>query len=797
MKNENQNHWNVQDGYNRTWKPGIGFEDILKMIKRRKNGIIVLLLVSLIGATIYHYIQQPEYHAVAMIMINDAKDPANFPEAVIGYSKAVDNKDSKKDAELLKSISIAQLTIKELKKNSTNQSLELLGKRHFSSPITNFINEYLPIQILNAGQNQKINKNPKELLAHQALELSKRIRVELVRETNMLKVSVASPFPDEAALLTNTLCQVYKENNISIHSEKYSQANSFIANMLHEQQIKLREADSVLSKYMKAHEIYEVSGNTQHLLDMLIDAEAKNKAIASELHIAKNGLDFLEKKLSDTEKSLSSKIAQNVNSQLGSIMDEIRERESEYVKVLREKGSDNADVKAKRQQLDIVKTRYEQLSRSKIAGEIGYAGRTQKYNFDLISEKLQIEKKMNDLNFSSIEFSRLKQYYENQLSALPQKQQEFLRLQRDRDAVSKTYIALKEKLDETRVLIGSEAGQVSIIGAAFQPFFPEKPFDLRKSLILGMLFGGSLAIAYTYIAESLDSSIKEESFIKNAGLQTLAIIPFVAQDDDKESSCQKAWFKRMFRNTAGSFNTQYSLHGKIDSVSDMESAIPMIAAERDNSLFAESFRTLRTSLDVFFFDRPLHSLLVSGTAMSEGKSTVCTNLGIAYALNGKKTLIIDCDLRRASQHKKFNCTKNPGLTDYLVGENNTLPAFLIQPTHIQNLFVLCTGGTASNPNELLGSEKMQNLIKALSVQFDKVLIDCPPLFLSDAAQLVLSVDGILLVSRLGYTSKKSVSELADDIFFHPRIIGSAVIASRNSGPIGYGRLGNGKYTALV
>ena len=772
----------MQQYSDRNWAPEIGFEEIARMIKRRKKGIVALILASLIGGLVYHYTMPPEYHAIAMIMISDAKDPSNFSAAVVGSSNDGDNKASKKDAELITSMPIAELTVKELNKGSRREALEFLGKRKYLSPIAGVFHGILPFEILNAGQQTASASKNEKLLGRQALQLSKRIRVEPVRETNMLKVSVASPFPDEAALLTNTLCKVYKETNINLNAERYAQANRFIAEMLRDQQKKVTEADSALSAYMRKHEIYEVTGNTQHLLDKLVEADAKNKSVTAEYNIARNSLSFLEKKLSDSEKALSQQIAQNTNAQLGTIIDEIKGRELDYVKALREKGADAEDVKIKRQQLDVVKARYDQLSRSKIAGAIGYAGKSQRFNFDMISEKLQVERKMNDLSFSAIEFGKQKQYYEGQLSALPKKQQEFLRLQRDRDVVGKTYVALKEKLDETRILNGSEAGQVSVVGAAFQPFAPETPLDLSRSMLLGLLFGGLLASAYTYVAETLDGTIKDESFFKRAGLNTLAVIPGVTQNG-----------KGGHADVRQGFMTRLNSKGKSGVI---EKPLPLIT-ESDDSLFVESFRTLRTTLDFYFLDRPLHSILVSGTAMSEGKSTICANLAIAYALLGKKTLIIDCELRRSSQHEKFNCKEAPGLTDYLVSESDVLDSSWLQPTQQNNLFLLSAGSAVSNPNELIGSSKMQHLLKELAGRFDKVLIDSPPLFLSDAAQLVPSVDGILLASRLQHTEKKPIQAFVDDPFFSPRILGVALITAEDSGPLGYGRLGDGKYEAIA
>jgi capsular exopolysaccharide synthesis family protein len=780
--------WNPQNGQSQTRTHGITFQEIKKIIKRRKKGILAIIAVSLSASLFIHYLQTPEYQAVSIIMINDTKNPTDLLQALLGPDASLE-KDSKKDEELLKSMSIAELTINALNKISKRPPLELMGERQYLSPIAQLVKEITPFDVLNAKQKHLESVDTNEQFRRNTLSLSKRIRVIPVRQTNMLKVSVASPFADEATLLTNTLCQVYKNADVIRRSEKYSQANNYIANMLEDQKKKVDEADNALAMYMTSHEIYEVSGNTQQLLEKLIETEAKTNAITAESHIAKNGLNFLDTKLSETDKSISSRITQNVNTQLGSIMDEIRGRESEYVKVLREKGAEDAEVKAKRQQLELAKTRYEQLSRSKIAGEIGYAGKAQKFNFDVVSEKLQIEKKMNELNFSAMEFSRLKQYYENQLSALPKKQQEYIKLQRDRDVAGKTYIALKEKFDETRIMLGSEVGGVSIIGPAFRPFNPVKP-DLPQSIILGLLGGVLLAVTYTVSAESSNVTINDELFFKDMGLRPLGIIPVVDTMGNLMLSRNNALSNKALLLQSGSTYREKLLapYIKNESIATSEVSTPMIT-DNLNSIFTESFRMLRTSLDQRELDSPFHSILISGTEMSEGKSTICANLGMAYALIGKKTLIIDCDLRRASQHKRFNCMREPGLTDYLTSEQENIDSLFFQVTHIDNLFLLSAGKRVKNPNELLGSSKMKQLIKNLEEQFDKVLLDCPPVFLSDAVQLVQSVDGIVLASRLNYTTRKPIQEFIEDPFLRSKMIGIAITAYREPGDSGYGRYG--------
>jgi capsular exopolysaccharide synthesis family protein len=755
---DNSRGWNTSSG-----DQFMTLEDIFRIVRRRKKGIILSIVLSFSGALTYHYLRVPEYRAVSILMINEKQDQNDLFSKVVGAGPGVpENQSVKKDAELIKSMPISEKAITELNKSGISGPLEIFGARPYQSPLAILIGPVLP---LFAAQNRDHNLSSDEMLRRKAIELNQRIKVEPVRETNVLKVSVASPFADEAAILTNTICRVYREADITRNSEKYAQANRFIAEMLDEQQRKVAETDSALSRYMSSHEIFEVTGNTQQLLEKLIEADARYNDLMAEYNIARNNLNFLDTKLSEADKSLSTRIAKSVTDQLGSMMDEMRTCENDYVQIVKEKGVDASESRAKRQQLDVVKARYEQLSRSKIAGQIGYAGRAQKYSFDMVSEKLQIERKLNELNFSAREFSRRKEYYEHQLGALPKKEQEYVKLQRDREAVSKTYVYLKEKLDESRILLGSEIGSVSVVGSAFQPVKPESP-DMKKTLLLGLMFGGFIAVVYTYGAESRDDTVKDVSFFRENRLGRVFRIPFVTHH-------------------AGSSGSSSSDND--GSVLGIRTDVPMISDQLSTS-FAESFRTLRTHLDYLSHDQPSQSILVSGSMAKEGKTSVCANLGLAFALAGRKTLIVDCDLQHASQHEVFNCAREEGVTDYLLSSEKFLESRYIQQTPHDNLYVLSAGSEVSNPGELLGSVKMEALLKSLSGQFDRVLLDAPSLFLSDSVRLAQLVDTILLVSRLGHTCRKPVIELAMDEFLGPKVFGVAVID-----PSGSNRKGHNRY----
>ena len=167
-------------------------------------------------------------------------------------------------------------------------------------------------------------------------------------------------------------------------------------------------------------------------------------------------------------------------------------------------------------------------------------------------------------------------------------------------------------------------------------------------------------------------------------------------------------------------------------------------------------------------------------------------MAIALALNGLRIIIIDCDLRLATQHNIFKIKRENGLTDYLYSDLKTIDDIYIKSTFVTNLSVLPAGKKIANPNEFLSSQKMQDLILDLETKFDLVLIDSPPLFLSDAAQLAQTVDGILIAARLNYTPRKPLKDLADDRLIFSNIIGVALIGSlKNS--YGYGKYGHHKY----
>ena len=179
-----------------------------------------------------------------------------------------------------------------------------------------------------------------------------------------------------------------------------------------------------------------------------------------------------------------------------------------------------------------------------------------------------------------------------------------------------------------------------------------------------------------------------------------------------------------------------------------------------NSIEAENYRSIRTSLLVTAENRHAKCVLVSSPEPGDGKTTLVSNLAIALAQSGKRVLLIDADLRRPTVHKLFRVPQEIGLTDVLTGEIDFLNA--VRQTTVEQLSLLTSGSLPANPAELLSSPRMVQLLKDAKHEFDFVFVDAPPLLaVSDPCILARLVDGMVLVVRVGKNTRASAARVRE------------------------------------
>lgn len=175
---------------------------------------------------------------------------------------------------------------------------------------------------------------------------------------------------------------------------------------------------------------------------------------------------------------------------------------------------------------------------------------------------------------------------------------------------------------------------------------------------------------------------------------------------------------------------------------------------------SEAFRTLRTNLQFSTIDDSIKSVVVTSAGPGEGKSTTISNLAVSMAQSGKKVLLIDCDLRNPSIHKKLGIINRGGMTNLLIQKKQIDES--IMETEIQNLYVITSGPIPPNPAELLGSKRMRSLIKEFENVFDITLIDSPPVLAVTDAQILSTIcSGVILTIAYGEGEKEAVIKAKD------------------------------------
>jgi succinoglycan biosynthesis transport protein ExoP len=272
---------------------------------------------------------------------------------------------------------------------------------------------------------------------------------------------------------------------------------------------------------------------------------------------------------------------------------------------------------------------------------------------------------------------------------------------------------------------GSAPNLLSIIEPAVAPDKPASPSPLLNvgaALVLGLL----VMVGAVFVMDHVDDTIKSEKDVRTfADLPTLGTIAKM----------------RLPAEGGPSYSLTMLLH-------------PYSAP-------SESFRSLRTNLDFAGVDQPLRLLLVTSPGQGDGKTTVAANLAVAFAATGRRTLLVDADLRVPILHEMFRLPNDRGLTSMLLDEGLDLNA-IAHETEQPNLRVVTSGPQPPNPAELLGSQRMRTLMSRLAEAADMVIVDSPPLgTVTDAAVVSADVDGTIVVARARKTHRDALQQCRD------------------------------------
>lgn len=212
----------------------------------------------------------------------------------------------------------------------------------------------------------------------------------------------------------------------------------------------------------------------------------------------------------------------------------------------------------------------------------------------------------------------------------------------------------------------------------------------------------------------------------------------------------------------------------------------LVTLSQPRSAASEAYRSLRTNLMFSSVESPIQTLLVTSAAREDQKSVTLANLAVTFAQSGNRTVLVDADLRQPKQHEIWNLANNRGLSSMMVDDSSVSDPPL-QATAVHDLEVICAGEPPPNPADLLGGQRMNEIIAALKQRADYVLFDSPPvLAATDAALLGIKLDGALLAIRAGETRRDHTAQARQALErVHVRIVGAVLTDAPRENRVAY------------
>lgn len=554
------------------------------------------------------------------------------------------------------------------------------------------------------------------------------IAAQPVRNSDVIVIKVQATKPKAAAGVANAVAEVVKRRNVAVKREKASSTRKFIEEQLPKVEGALRKDEEALSAFKAHNQVVSLSDEAKELLVRTTSVATEHAKAQAERRAAEQRLASVRAQMKTQRASVVPSITRTTSAWADTLRKKLVSLEVEYTNLLvKGYGTDHPQMKKL--------TREIAQTKGQLAGEVlrvaegETLGDPMSRLADLSKESLGLEIDIQTDSTREASLRTVLDSYDRQMERLPNKELLLLRLTRSQQVNDNIYRLLLERFEEARITEAGQIGNVRVIDTAKEPRSPIKPRkfqNLLLALIVGLTLGGGLA----FFTESLDRSIKNpEEAEALLGIPVIGLIPSIGDLDGK------------FKGT----------RNEIELISSR-----LVTHFVPRSPVAEAYRTVRTNLSFSRPDNPPRTILVTSAVPQEGKTTTTANLAITLAQMGGKTLIVDSDLRRPAIRKVFNLESKEGLTDYLIGKG-ALDA-LIRTTDIPNLYILPAGQIPPNPSEVLGSQRMKELVAELSRRFEMVFFDSPPVVaVTDAAVLSRYTDGVVLVVQSGATDREAVA----------------------------------------
>ncbi|MBN1481483.1 polysaccharide biosynthesis tyrosine autokinase [candidate division KSB1 bacterium] len=704
----------------------ITWRDYIRIFYRGRYAILVTFLVIFIGSVFFTFSMQPLYEASVRLMLVDQSSvgPSLFDfTSMITKETMMNNQ-----VEILKSRTLAEHVVRDLRKSSIASQLEVLERADTVKAAFSLA------RLLRSKKTEWVES---EIFDDQVVTFRKRLGVRHIRNTDMIEIKFQAHTPTEAAFVSNAVAFAYERINQEESKAEIQQVTEFLKNQLALYQDSLQVSEDALKAYQERAKVVALDHETSELVRKIAEFETLYNAAKTDLEAARQRLNYIDSELEKQNTDFDIEAISKTTA-LEEFTKRIAEKESKlavYQAQTLQKGlsSDTKkhtlrEIENLQNQITALKEQFQEDVKAVAANQFMDPAQV---SSSLFTSKIAVETELRSLTPKVDAYGKILTEYNAQLESLPAKKLELARLSRSAQVAEKLYILLQEKYQESRITEVGQLGNVRIVDAAKapdKPILPKKKLNLLLGLLLGLGFGIAIAFAIEYI----DDSVRSMEDLEHLRLSMIATIPHIKPE---QSNGLIAKMVKLDDPEVNAINERLVTHLK------------------PKSPVSEAYRTLRTNILFTAPDNPKHIIMLTSTGPREGKSTSVANLAITFAQMGTKTLLIDADLRRPMLHKLFQKEKEPGLTNVLVG-GTVLESVIKTVNEVPNLFLLTCGVIPPNPAELLGSTLMRNLLHRAREHYEIILIDSPPIIaVTDPSVLARIVDGVVMVIRIASTQR--------------------------------------------
>ena len=683
------------------------FSSFTKIFKRRRIILVASVLGVLAPIVIYNQITPPLYQASASLVFEEVTSPV--PDEV--YNKTSTQQYLSNRLEEITSLAFAR---------DIAVSLPQDMRARFALPNT-------PAP----GFNRMVFITS---------VIQKSIAAFPLHTSNLFRIQVQLNDPKLCFAVANASVRILQEREYRIHLRGVVELRNFIDKQLQAFGTQLEGSESNLKTFKEKNKITSLDSESEEMLHRMTEAEVLYNSTQADRGATEKKLVAVNSTLAGQRRDLVPALTNIASPSAQKLKDKLVDLQAQYAQlIVQAYPQDHPQMVGLQRELEQTKKALADEA-VKVSKE-GIVGDPIAQIDQYLNQSVALQIDVESLKAREDALKRSVEGYRGYLGRLPAKEFDLARLTRERDVNQKIYMALLEKREEVRI---AEAQEIPNSRVVDRPQFPTSPIKPRKGLnlaagtFIGLILGMGIGLIIETNTRELDSTLE---FERETGWSVLALVPRV--------KTAWAWLRLPWKPRS----------------SESYVTTALVSHLNPQSAPGESYLMLRTRLEILGVGTTHRVVLVTSSGAGDGKSTTVANLAAAFAAAGRRTVVVDAELRRPVMHQIFGIPKAPGLSDVLIARNGghkvektaapsdgapaaqpKIPDDPARQAIVPGVMVLASGRRPENARWEMSRSGMRRLLDDLKAKYDLVLVDAAsPALVHDALMLCGLADAVIVV----------------------------------------------------